>query len=141
MAKKYDEEDKVGSRIAVAVSGIAGVVVGAGVTFITAPISLGFICLGVFVASLGVGIGAIKSRNMPEFMQLFKHISGIIQRLIANALPLCNKLKQYYDDICIAIDKLHVMQGSLSNEDRSHIFITLDSIYNACHSLHRQSLR
>ena len=78
-------------------NGIAGVVVGtgvAGVVFITAPISLGFIGLGVFGASLGVGIGAIKSHNMPELMQLFKRISGIIQCLIANALPLCNKLKQ-----------------------------------------------
>ena len=53
---------------------------------------------------------------------------------ITSASQLCNKLEQYiyYEDMNFSVANFHAMQGSLSNEDRSHIFVTLDSIYHAC---------
>ena len=91
-------------------------------------------------AGVGVGYGAAEAyANMPELKKLFQCMSKIMKHLIETASQLCGKLEHYYEDIDFSIQNFQGMQGSLSSEDRSHIFITLDCICHACHNQYQQS--
>ena len=90
--------------------------------------------------TLGVA-GILSLKEIKELQGLCKRMSEKMNDVVTNASQLCEKLDKYYEDIDFSTKNFEPMQGSLSNEDRSHIFITLDSIYHACHYQHQLSLR
>ena len=119
---------------------IGGGVMGATLGVLTAGVALPLLAGAGLGMAARVGLG-LQEKKINELKELLKSMSEIMQSLIAQALQLHKKLELYCCDIDFCLTEIETMQGSLSSEDRTHIFITLDSVYHACHNLHQQSVK
>ena len=119
---------------------VAGGVMGGTLGVLTMGLALPLLAGAGLGVAVSVGFG-LQERKIKELKELLKSMSVIIQSLISHALQLCKKLELYSDDIDFCLTEIEPMQRSLSSEDRTHIFITLDSIYHACRNLHERTVK
>ena len=128
-----------------AIGGLGLIGGAAALGFAIAPVGIAiFPFLGLAAASVGVSVGVGASGSILIVKQKekqYKYMSETMECLREHSSQLYDKLEQYCKDIDFSTENFDGMQGSLSSEDRSHVFITLDSIYNACHDLHQQSMK